>query len=690
MILNNLRYFIFSRYRLRVKVVFITVIIFLLCAVIFTVLVNIFLHFSHKSIEQSISQYLSKKVSLGDINYSFPNRVTINKVYFPLDVTAVKNDFSIDYIEKLSMIFFVTKLVTKHKLEIGKVYLDQPKITIFKYNFLFSNDIQWLVNRVSSLVQDRTIKIDVRDALIIIARKNTLGPFIFNAVFKISKDKSILSYGNIVIGSSVNYILPKGKTENLYKNNFEYSFAGYIKRNGINIENIELKKDYCYLKLWGNLEINTLKLNGIISLGNNVKPGGLSGDNDLTSNLKRIFTKPYNYALTKNIINIFDLDCLVRFSAGKINIDNISFTYGDIPYLLSGDIAISPQTFVNLKFSSYPNISREERFRQSNALEIQVAGLIAKEQFSGSIGLDYFDHIIYSMPSHIGATFDNLRFSFDKNMQVRLFSREVKLSYQKNKSNHEVILNNLNVFSHLKSKKIKLSANMYNGFLWVEGVINFTNKYNNLLFNIKVKDVLANHMAGMLSYFGAVFGKLNASAVCQLIPNFFIKGQMAIDKGYIDNLIFFNWIADFFSIDLLRRPDFDQLAISFYLDNNSRKLTNIDLNSKNVRLTGNFGIDSNNLVASKISLGLSRELLDNSPKTRPLLRFMGGGIDFLNFDFQLSGFFNAMNFKWLDSDFRNRLKNMLPGIIESAFEQRVESAVKLLKQQAEEGNDSNN
>jgi hypothetical protein len=47
----------------------------------------------------------------------------------------------------------------------------------------------------------------------------------------------------------------------------------------------------------------------------------------------------------------------------------------------------------------------------------------------------------------------------------------------------------------------------------------------------------------------------------------------------------------------------------------------------------------------------------------------------VNFAFQLSGLYKSPNFKWLESDFKDKIKKMLPGFMERGIEKKIERAV---------------
>ena len=81
------------------------------------------------------------------------------------------------------------------------------------------------------------------------------------------------------------------------------------------------------------------------------------------------------------------------------------------------------------------------------------------------------------------------------------------------------------------------------------------------------------------------------------------------------------------------------------------------------------------MVSSRLSLALPRQLLKSSPKFQLLLALIGHKITSFGFDFQLSGPLKAINFKWLESDFKQQIQKFLPDFIERGIEKNIEDAI---------------
>jgi hypothetical protein len=210
---------------------------------------------------------------------------------------------------------------------------------------------------------------------------------------------------------------------------------------------------------------------------------------------------------------------------------------------------------------------------------------------------------------------------------------------------------------------------------------------------LEIQDVGAHEFDSLLlSLFGAyrrlptkLPGRIYGGFACDLnyvnYPKPNLTGSIRIRDGYLDNIRFFVWLADFFSLPSLRKVDFDAISAQFAVTDNSAVLDKINLHGKQVSLTGVFDLKGSELVSSKISLSLPRELLEDSPKFRLLLALMSQETKSLSFDFRLSGLHNALNFQWMESEFKQKIKKMLPGFIERGLEKKIEKAVQSISQQ---------
>jgi len=72
-------------------------------------------------------------------------------------------------------------------------------------------------------------------------------------------------------------------------------------------------------------------------------------------------------------------------------------------------------------------------------------------------------------------------------------------------------------------------------------------------------------------------------------------------------------------------------------------------------------------------------LIGTSSKFKPLLKLLATDTAPLDFNFQLSGFLDRMNFKWLDSDFKKKLEKRLSPRIKRKIEKQIEEVIESIR-----------
>ncbi len=194
-------------------------------------------------------------------------------------------------------------------------------------------------------------------------------------------------------------------------------------------------------------------------------------------------------------------------------------------------------------------------------------------------------------------------------------------------------------------------------------------------FQFSLDDVSANKLSPALVYLSKVYGKLSSKISYRNYPDTNLEGNLSISEGYLDNLRFFGWLSDFFSISALKKLNFNKIYANFLVNDEVTGLRDIILDSPQLSLKGYFNIFANDLVAGNLSLIFSEQLLDTSLKFKKLLKLLGKDASAVNFDFQMSGLYETMNFKWLESDFKDSLQKLLPARMERNLEQRIEDAI---------------
>jgi hypothetical protein len=187
-------------------------------------------------------------------------------------------------------------------------------------------------------------------------------------------------------------------------------------------------------------------------------------------------------------------------------------------------------------------------------------------------------------------------------------------------------------------------------------------------------------MENILEHFSKVHGKLSGQMRFCNHPDLNLKGGLVINQGYIQNFEFLKWLSGFFNLDSLKKIEFAQATSNFSIDPEGAGIKDLHLASSGLTMAGAFHLGNNNMVASKLALTCNRGLLERSAKFKPLMGLVGKDVNALTFEFRLSGNLHQMNFLWLESDFKRKLRDAIPGFLERSVERKIEESLENLEQ----------
>ncbi len=652
-------------------------------AVISTLLlINIFLAKSKTKIEQGITDYIDQKISIDTIVYSFPSSFMLKNVSLFKDKTP-KAEILIS-IEKIKLDISLPGLVIKQRIIPKNIIFDKIRADYFKCASFLSENFARIQALIESLPKNRPIKIVVKTALFSLPHKDTgVSYVIINSASQL-KNRKITSSGSIAMKYN-----STDKTNNLNADfdmqPLRYNLTGFLSKNSATMEDIELKNDNFYMKLWGVFEKSVLRLHGFASLSDFFKTQ-ISQETRLSivEQFKLLFKKqPDSIAFmlkSKSNLTIAYINCLMKITPLAIQLENLSFSINNLPLRLKGSIGFIPPASIDLTFSSYPYQPKKSRLANPRRFNLKITGNLKEKGFNGRLWIEFLKKVRgAALSQSIDTILSNASMRFPGSRHINISFDQADIKYTSGNNIYKTMLYNLSTLLHIKNNKLKfleLSSLMYDGSLKADGLIDFSSSPFRYAFKMDIDNITSNRLASLLVHLSKIEGKATSQIHFRNFPRTSLNGNITIHDGRLNDFEFFKWLADFFSLPSLYKINFDTLSMDFFVDDNGARLDKINLDSEEITLDGYFRQYKNNLVASKISLGLPKELLASSPKFAPLLRILGGDFKLLQFDFQLSGILNAMNFKWLESDFKLKLQDSIPNFIEKKIERKIEAAIK--------------
>ncbi|MCP4653742.1 MAG: AsmA-like C-terminal region-containing protein [Candidatus Omnitrophica bacterium] len=637
--------------------------------------VNIFLSVSKDAIASNLTQFLDTKVSVGKISYSAFNSITLRDVC--LFESRLSEEPSICF-GKIKSSFSLWQILTKKSLSINDIGFYDSTIQNEKMqSFLRVNGAD-LINLIYSLPKKDSFALYLKNLFVVFASEiGDTARISIDGEMKVEK-KQISGFVLFVPGrlsfddGTVRVDIP-----------LTCRFTGDVKGGRVSIDNLEFKRNNTYTKLWGALEDNALRMNGF-SYTSDVELLRVPAQFvfNLKDNLKTLYKQHSSAKIinrTKANFDIFDIDCLMKFNFPKVQIKKLEFSVNNIPILIKGDLTFEDSLVANLFLSSFPRQSPVLRNDNPNRFDGSLFANLRRDGFSGGVHIDLARQMAVAVSTdQLTATFKGFAFKTAQNGNTITFFKEVDLSYLTKNNKYDFLFSEFNAlfnFDNEVFKAVSIASKLYDGSFDAIGRLDTRHKPLSINFDMSINGITAVKLSSLSSHFSKVEGKVYGKINYHTYPESTLSGKLHSDNGILNDFRFFQWLANSFDIPTLRRIRFDKLGIGFLINNEEMSLKNITLRSKDVGLRGYYTVRSNDLISSKLSLFLSKELLSTSPKFRPLIKILSREAFFPDFDFQLSGVSSALNFKWLDSKFKQQLRDRVPNFVERGIERKIEAII---------------
>ena len=663
------------------KLVIILLAAILLAATIALLALNIIFNLSKKKISDYAQTYFNQKISIASIIYIPANRLVLRDVSIAAITGPEKNE--IIRIPRVSARFSLRELFLKRTICLTNMEMDKPKTNYSDfYNFL-KNNFKQIMELIRNLpVQDFTFRI--AGANLKFSGKNNI-PEIVTADFSFYlKEGSFFGSGSLCKNEPSNTVGQTGHAN--HGRPLKCDFKGTLSREGFSLDSLELTRENLYSKLWGDVYADKFRLYGFAFLSRFSQERLTQPQPPSTiKNLKALSKQKANpeeiIGLSKKSLYILDIDCQLTLSFPDIEIEHINFSLNNVPITLKGKIALSDPISLDMRVSSAVSDTEGGSQETIKKVSLKAKGVLKEGVFSGdsSLNLESKSKKKKTLPVEtMEISFKDFTCSFKDYPHLDLNIGAVDVGCHTTSNEYKIWLEDFKAALSLTNERfkfLKFNAQLYDGFINGEAKIDVTNWPFRITSAIRARQVSANKLEGVLIHFSKVFGKLTSRMFFSNFPKLYLKGVMDIRNGYMHNFEFFKWLSDLFEIDSLRKVDFTEASSYFLVDDKGASLYRMFLNSKNVGLRGYFSLHENNFVNSKISLKLTRELLEKSPKFTSLLALLGKDPVYLDFDFMLSGNLHGMNFQWLQSDFKRKLQEAIPGFVQRRLEKTVEGII---------------
>jgi len=597
-----------------------------------TIAVNIILALYKEKITQTLNSHFFKSVAIKNIFYLPPNFIILNGLGISESIKTDKKVFNIP--------------TSWAPVSLSNLFLNRSIGVSSLYCIGFTGDLNDLVIFLKdnpAQILDFVRRLPKQD-FALTARQITIKsigkdthPINSKGYFNLKiKDRAVSAFGSIE------------------KNIF--SFKGMLGQDQIIVENFKLNGENINCQFWGKFYPQLAEFKGFILTGalNPIKKTSVPD------------------------ICILDIDSRISFSFPRVEIQRLNFSINNNPVQVTADILLNEPFTCNLKlFSNFRNMDRREGGTLKNIS--LIASIISQEdktiKVNGGFNMDFLEQSKESLPlEKVKLDLKNLVLGFNDPQTLRISAQELNLFSKTSTNSYNINLKDLrSQVDELNktSKLVKLSSKFYDGRLGGRIDIEMNGFTPVISAVLRIKDVTANKLEDILIHFSKVYGKLSSQVFFINYPELTFKGALHIDNGYLNNFEFFNWLANLFNIPSLRKINFNTASADFIADKEGVGMYYIDMNSENVKIKGYFKLKNGDMVDSKIFLSLRRELLGKSPKFTSLLKLLDAKQEMVKFNFQLSGNLHGMNFRWLESDFKDELQKAIPDFAKRGFEEKV-------------------
>lgn len=470
-----------------------------------------------------------------------------------------------------------------------------------------------------------------------------------------------------------------------------FRVSALLSETGCQIRNIEVRTNGLYAKLWGEGRGNEIYLNGMVS-GNN----RLWNFHSRRSVWRRAKEKMKSFCFWRRDsspsivggepcgLQIFDLECCLRILPRRIDLSYARYTLNGVPFLVKGFLLSADCPELEMSCSSYPEQTGPARRNNSDAFDIMIKGAFGEGGFDGEISSESVrrTHKGY-VPQQIKADLERLRLSYPQKGVAEISCERSLVSYHNRKDSYAMELTDicLALTASRSSTALKFRSALYGGSLEGEGTVDMAVFPARYYVKLSARDIQPELIDIFSPYAAFSSGTAHGQVVARNTPGFELSGNVEIDEGVLHDTEFFSWLAKFCRIPSLSSVPFSRFSAHFMVTPDASSIDEIKLSSAWLGLDGYFHLYQSGLVSGKVSLGFSRDLLANSAKFKSLVRLLGDDVSAARFEFKLSGLCEAMNFKWLSSDFKQKLQDLLPRGMEKSIEKKIEAVVLAISDQ---------
>lgn len=691
----------------RLKTIFSLVIVIILLHISQSV-ISLKLAENKEKILSFLSEKLGYKLSLDDISFRFIEGLRLKGMI----IYSRKLEKPPVFIKEARVTFKVLPLFIG-KIGLGKIHVNEAVFLMkreeegINLQVVFSNIYKRLIQRKLLLTQILIENIDVTidKARIILAGDPKLNknPELSLADSHIQQRKNKLKFKGDI---KFKYLLPDNLfisrffKDKLLEQNIRCTLQGNILGKNMILDMVQLNLGKEQLLGIGvtrdfmekNPFIDIIFIPSSISLNNipfiknnfnitgsasiNFKINGLMDNPDLSVN-----AMVQNCAFRYHISNgeIFDVQNLygeLEYAGKNFKLNNIDLTLNNTPIQLDMKIDNrSPQPAVNFNFSLPEQFLRKHdpAFKK---LELFFSGILNKT-LKGDLKIKAL-YMRKGMFVNMEGDFKDIDFDYFDPAGKTFKARVFKLAKYNSEKVQQLNLKDLDSSIYVGKNRLEIKDIKFSGYsgkfnaslnLDTQGRANI--KTMILGKNLDVKKLMPeiNVTDKLLT------GTMETSIILNNQEQEFLSGECLVKNGTMD----LSALSSVVKLPPLKNKAFKTMRADFAITPELIRMRNLKIENHDMVINASW--DANSKLTGSIDIQIKWDLLNQSAPFRKLLSLIRIKGPFVDFKFLLGGTPKAVRYMWLKNEFKERLKEQLPGWVKRSIENSLDKTIDELSTQ---------
>lgn len=614
---------------------------------------NGLLFLSKNKLITSINRHINGQVSIKSLTYHFPDSINLHHVTIKQKKqTHPQQQVNIKKIQLQTSLSYWLK---NHSWQLSKVSIIKPTSEITTLYALIRDQIS---NRMRFQPQQHAnFALVLKDGQLF-CQSNIKKTILINEL------TLKINHNNILINSSLNQHTAK-LTAKAHWDNENYSLDDFI-----------LQGDTHFSRFWGTGKNNQLHINGYASL--NSDPLENSSFSFLERTKQMITQDPKQTQNNKKEINFEQIDTQLSFHYPTLTIKHIKARVNKTPLSLKGQVMLTETSPFDIQL----NIDQQQA---QSALSLSGKTINQIVFLDGNFQKNIKETTMSQNPlKEINISVDDFSCDFSAYPKLRMTLAQANTGWKTATQTQKVTLNHAIAFTQLSEKNTKtinIKSQAYNGSLDGKFWLELNSSPPVIAAELHLQQVDTDALAEILPFFASIKGKSDTSLVFSTYPKFNLDGHITAKNAQVSNNQLLTWMANTFDLQELHNVTFSEIKSKFLVNARKSGLYDVQSLSDLININGFYSLKQDGLVSSKLNVSINREILKHSNKCKILHKSLSSNSEFIDFDFQLSGEKNNINFLWLDSATKTAIQENLPNFIERIIEKRVDASLAEAKEQ---------